>query len=68
MSRGASRGGGDDGRADGDGTALTQWGTVEPNLVGRLMAPLIRSKMRSRLRRLPVDLGAYLASRRGASA
>jgi uncharacterized protein YndB with AHSA1/START domain len=47
-----------------EGTRLTQEGWLEPNLVGRLMTPLIGRMLRRRLPTVARELGEYLASQR----
>ncbi len=42
------------------GTRLTQIGRLAPNLLGRLMTPLIRLMLRRRFKRIAEELVAYL--------
>lgn len=44
------------------GTRLTQEGWLEPNLIGRLMAPVIGRMLRRRLPTVAQELRAYLAT------
>ena len=44
-----------------EGTRLTQEGVVEPNLPGRLLAPLMRRMLGTRLRIIGSELQTYLA-------
>lgn len=50
------------------GTQLTQTGRVDPNLLGRLGAPLIKGAFRRRFRQISEELGRYLDGRKGSSA
>jgi uncharacterized protein YndB with AHSA1/START domain len=49
------------------GTQLTQTGRVDPNLLGRLGAPLIKGAFRRRFRQISEELGQYLDARKAAS-
>lgn len=46
--------------AAGDGTRITQTLLMEPNLLGRLMTPVIKAQMTKRLAQIPEELRAYL--------
>jgi len=45
-----------------DGTILTQEGVVEPTLLGRLLAPLMRRMLAKRFRTIGRELQTYLAT------
>ena len=43
-----------------DGTRLTQEGRLEPNLLGRLMSPMLKAGLRKRFRTIAAELTDYL--------
>jgi hypothetical protein len=42
-----------------EGTRLTQVGQLEPNLLGRVMSPMLKSGLRKRFRRIATELDEY---------
>ncbi len=48
----------------GDATRLTQEGVLEPNVLGRLMGPMVRRSLAKRFRTIGAELEAYLAGSR----
>jgi uncharacterized protein YndB with AHSA1/START domain len=49
------------------GTRLTQAGRLDPNLLGRLGAPMVKRVFRRRFQQVSEELGQYLDARKGAS-
>jgi hypothetical protein len=49
------------------GTQLTQAGRLDPNLLGRLGAPLVKRLFRRRFQQISEELGQYLDARKRAS-
>ena len=42
-----------------EGTRLNQVGRLEPNLLGRIMAPMLKAGLRKRFREIAAELDAY---------
>ena len=51
-----------------EGTRLTQEGQVTPNLLGRLLRPLMARRLRKRFRTIAAELDQYLRARPPAAA
>ena len=45
-----------------DGTVVTQHGVLEPNVLGRVMSPMIKRMFRKRFRLINSELDGYLAT------
>ncbi|MGH2756416.1 MAG: SRPBCC family protein [Actinomycetota bacterium] len=45
-----------------EGTRLTQVGELQPNLLGRIMSPMLRSGLKKRFRRIASELDEFTAS------
>ena len=46
-----------------EGTQLTQVGELQPNLLGKIMSPMLKSGFKKRFREIASELDAYTASK-----